>query len=446
MQLARQWKVLIVTSVAVFMALLDVTIVNVAFPDMRASFANVPLSDLSWVLNAYNVVFAAMLVPAGRLADRLGRKRTFLTGLVVFVAASVLCGAAPSVEVLIAARVVQAVGAAALVPISLSLVLPEFPPERRGTAVALSTMTGAIAAAAGPSLGGVLVSWQGWRWVFFVNLIVFALVFVPAVRLLRESSKDVEARWPDMVGAGLLALSIGFLALSLVKGEDWGWGSVRVVAGFAAAVGLMVWFVVRSKRHESPVFELSLFRSKGFSAANAGAFVFNVGFYAVLLCNILFLTGVWHYSEADAGLAVTPGPVVAALTAPFAGRLVDRFGSRAIAVPGGLVFGAGALWLSLHGDSSYLTGFLPGMLMTGLGVGLSIPSFTSAAVSQLPANRMATGTGITSAARQIGAVVGIAMLIAVVRVGYAEVYLVIAIAGGLAAVAASLVSRVPSPQ
>ena len=186
----RRWKVLLVTAVAVFMGFLDVTIVNIAFPDIRASFPHTSLAGLSWVLNAYNVVFAALLVPAGRLADVVGRRRLFYVGLVTFLAASALCGAAPSVPVLVAARVAQAAGGAILVPTSLGLLLPEFPLEQRATATALWGATGAVAAATGPSLGGVLVNASNWRLVFFVNIPIGLAALIPARRLLHETRQE----------------------------------------------------------------------------------------------------------------------------------------------------------------------------------------------------------------------------------------------------------------
>ncbi len=249
----RRWKVLVVTSVAVFMALLDVTIVNIAFPDIRGSFPRDSLGDLSWVLNGYNIVFAAALVPAGRLADRLGRKRFFVIGVVVFLVASVLCGVSGSVGMLVAARVLQAIGGAILTPTSLSLILPEFPVEQRATATALWTATGAVAAATGPSLGVVLVDWQGWRSVFFVNLLIGLPALLPARRLLRESRDTQVSGWPDVVGAILLALGVGALALAIVKGPESGWGSGRVLGAFAAAVVVLALFLVRSSRHPRPV-------------------------------------------------------------------------------------------------------------------------------------------------------------------------------------------------
>jgi EmrB/QacA subfamily drug resistance transporter len=412
---ARRWKVLIVTSVAVFMALLDVTIVNIAFSDIRRSFRQDSLGDLSWVLNGYNVVFAAALVPAGRLADRLGRKRLFVTGVLIFLGASVLCGVSSSVEMLVAARVLQALGGAILTPTSLSLVLPEFPIEQRATATALWTATGAVAAATGPSLGGVLVDWQGWRMVFFVNLLIGLPALVPARRLLRESKDTEVGGWPDWVGAALLALGVGALALGIVKGPERGWGSAWVLGAFAAAAGGLVLFVIRSGRHPTPVIELGLFRIRSFAVANAGGLVFGIGFFALLLCNVLFLTTVWHYSVLGAGAALTPGPISAAAMAPLAGRLADRFGQRAIAVPGTLLFALGSLLLILRtGETAqYWSAFLPAALLSGAGVGLSLPAFGSAAVAELPRTRFATGVAIAACFRQIGAVVGIAVLVAV---------------------------------
>ena len=412
--MARRWQVLLVTSVGVFMTFLDVTIVNIAFPDIRASFPGSSLAQLSWILNAYAIVFAAALVPAGRLADRYGRRRFFFGGLLLFLAASVVCGAAGSVELLIGARVVQALGGAMLVPASLALVLPEFPLERRATATALWGATGAVAAAAGPSLGGVLVDWQGWQAVFYVNLLIGLPALIPARRLLRES-REPQTALPDALGGMLLAGGVGALALGIVEGPDWGWGSVRVVGAFAASALLLGLFVWRSSRHPAPVIELSLFRVRSFAVANAGGFVFALGFYALLLCNVLFLTGVWGYSILKAGVALTPGPLAAALAAPIGGRLSDRFGQRLVAVPGGLVFAAGALLFALGTGEhpSYASEFLPATLLTGSGVGLCFAAFGSAAVAELPRNRYATGGAISNCFRQIGAALGISTLIVV---------------------------------
>src|SRR3954469_6145183 len=288
-QLDRRWKVLLVTGVAVFMAFLDVTIVNIAFPSIQEAFPDASPASLSWVLNAYNIVFAALLVPAGRLADLVGRRRIFFVGMGLFVAASALCGLAPSAEVLIGARALQAVGAALLVPTSLGLLLPEFPPERRATATALWGATGGVAAATGPSLGGVLIEWTDWRLVFFVNLLIGAAAFVPARRLLREFRDPDRGAVPDALGIVLLAGGVGALVFAIVEAPGWGWGSARVAAAFLVAALALGGFVWRSATHPHPVVELSLFRVRSFTAACLGVGIFSLGFYALLLSGILFL-------------------------------------------------------------------------------------------------------------------------------------------------------------
>ena len=449
--MARRWQVLLVTSVAVFMSFLDVTIVNIAFPDIRASFPGSSLNRLSWILNAYTIVFAAALVPAGRLADRFGRRRFFFLGVLLFLAASVVCGAAPSAGVLIAARAVQALGGAMLVPASLGLLLPEFPLERRATATALWGATGAVAAAAGPSLGGVLVDWQGWRSVFFVNLVIGIPSLIPARRLLRES-REPRTAFPDALGAALLAAGLGFLALAIVEGPQWGWSSTRIVGSFAASALLLVAFVWRSAHHPAPVIELSLFRVRSFAVANAGGFVFALGFFAYLLCGVLFLTGVWHYSILRAGFALTPGPLTAALAAPVGGRLSDRFGQRVVAVPGGLLFGLGALLFALRtgAQPAYVSDFLPGNVLGGAGVGLTFAGFGSAAVAELPRNRYATGGAIANCTRQIGGVLGVSGLIVILGTPSPETALhvfhrawaLMALSGGIAALMGLALGRV----
>lgn len=416
--MARRWKVLLVTAVAVFMGFLDVTIVNIAFPDIRASFPDSSLASLSWVLNAYNVVFAALLVPAGRVADIVGRRRMFFIGLVTFLAASAACGAASSVEMLVAARVFQAAGGAILVPTSLGLLLPEFPLEERATATALWGATGAVAAATGPSLGGVLVHATDWRLVFFVNIPIGLAALAPARRLLRETKQE-GGQLPDALGTGLLTLGVAALSLGIVKGPAWGWGDTKTLASLAAGILLLTALVYRSRSHRAPVFELSLFEVRSFSVAVTGTFLFSLAFYALLLCNILFLTQVWHYSVLTAGFAVTPGPLMAALSAAVSGRFADRHGQRVLAVPGPLVFATGCTLfaLALGGQPDYVGEFLPATLLTGIGVGMSFASFSSAAVAELPPTRFATGSAIASCLRQVGAVLGISVLIALLGAG-----------------------------
>jgi EmrB/QacA subfamily drug resistance transporter len=411
----RRWKVLLVTAVAVFMSFLDVTIVNIAFPSIEAAFPDASRAGLSWVLNAYNIVFAALLVPAGRLADLVGRRRVFLAGIGLFLVASALCALAPSVAVLVAARVLQAVGAALLVPTSLGLLLPEFPVEQRATATAIWGATGAVAAATGPALGGVLVDAADWRLVFLVNLPIGLAALVPARRLLTEARDPARGAVPDLAGAALLTAGVALVALGIVQGPEWGWGGADVLGALGVGVLLLVLLVARSRSVAAPVVELDLFRVRSFAVANAAMVVYAMAFYALLLCNVLFLTGVWGYDVLTAGVALTPAPLMAAVSAPIGGRLSDRFGQRVVAVPGILLFSAGALLYATSMDATpdWASEFLPAAVVGGTGVGLTFAALGSAAVAELPPARFATGSAVAACARQIGAVLGISGLVAV---------------------------------
>ncbi|HEY2593373.1 MAG TPA: DHA2 family efflux MFS transporter permease subunit, partial [Chloroflexota bacterium] len=411
--MSREWKLLLLCSLAVFMVFLDVTIVNIAFPAIRHTFNGTSFSDLSWVLNAYNVIMAALLLPAGRIADRVGRGRVFGTGLALFLLGSVIAGSASSAGMLIAARVVQAVGAAALIPASLGLVLEEVPAEKRAMATSVWAAAGAVAAAAGPSLGGVLVETTSWRWAFFVNLVI-AIGMLPGRRLLRETREPDSTGTPDLLGAAMLVVAVGALALGIVKAPAWGWTGDRVLAAWSFAAAFAAVFVARSARHPAPVLELAILRIRTFSTANAALFLFSVGFYALLLGNILFLTQVLRYSLLEAGFAVTPAALMAAIAAAAGGRLVERFGSRQVTVPALMLFcGACLAYRSAGPRPDYLGHWLPTQLLSGSAVGLTFAGLTSASVADLPPSRLATGTAISSCFRQIGAVVGIAGLVAV---------------------------------
>ena len=266
----KRWKILLITSVGLFMASLDLFIVNLAFPAISADFGNASISSLSWVLNAYAIVFAALLVPAGRIADRVGRKRVFLTGLVTFALASAACAAAPSVPILVGARIVQAAGGAMMLPATLGLILPAFPAEQRAVAVGIWSAVGGVAAALGPPIGGLLVQ-LSWHWIFLVNVPIGLATALVAWRVLDEVREPHVGARPDVVGAVELAVGIGLLTAGIVKGPDWGWGDARIVAALAGAALTIAAFVLRSARHPSPVIELPLLRVPSFSLANSAA-------------------------------------------------------------------------------------------------------------------------------------------------------------------------------
>jgi EmrB/QacA subfamily drug resistance transporter len=412
--MSRRAKVTITVSLAVFMASLDLFIVNIAFPDIQRDFHGTSLASLSWVLNGYAIAFAALLVPAGRWADRAGRKRSFLGGMLLFSAASAACAAAPSVPVLVAARVVQAAGAAFLLPTSLGLLLPEYPPARRGAAVGIWAAVGGVAAAAGPPLGGLLVQ-AGWRWVFIVNLPVGIGAFLSAARLVRETRDPSGAR-PDALGAGLFTLAIGSLTLAIVKGPSWGWTGGRVLALFAAAAVLVAAVTLRCFRHPAPLIEPAVVRHRSIAFANLGALLFFTAFGALLLGSVLFLTTVWHHSVLRAGLEIAPGPSMAAIFAFPGGVLGQRFGQRYIGALGALLFACGGIWFRTHMGAApnYASEMLPAQLLGGTGVGLVLPTLSAAATGPLPPARFATGTAILGMSRQLGSALGVAILVAIV--------------------------------
>jgi EmrB/QacA subfamily drug resistance transporter len=405
-----RWRAFLLVAPAIFISVLDMFIVNVAFPDILRDFEGSSISELSWVLNAYTIVFAALLVPMGKLGDVIGRRLVFQVGTLLFVAGSVLSAAAPSAGFLIGARVLQGVGAAAITPTSLGLVLPLFPANQRAAAIGAWAALGGVGSAMGPPLGGLLTE-ASWRWIFLVNVPIGLLTIALVQRRLSEV-RDSHALLPDAVGSVLAVASVGLLVLGLVQGDTWDWDT-RVIACFAAALVLGIAFVARSLRHRSPVIELDLFKSSEFSLANAANLVFYAGFGAFLLGNVLFLTEAWRYSVLEAGFAIAVGPATAALFAGISSRFADRLGPATVGAPGGIVFAVACVMMTgLGPEPDYVGEYLPAMLVAGVGVGFSIPAFTACAIMVVPSERLATGIGGSATFRQIGVALGAAAFVA----------------------------------
>jgi MFS family permease len=324
-----------------------------------------------------------------------------------------LCAVAPSVELLVGARVLQAIGAAAVTPTSLGLLLPVFPPQQRPAAIGGWAAVGAVGAAAGPPLGGLLTE-LSWHWIFIVNVpLAFAGALIGA-RVLPEIRDPSRPRLPDALGTTFLIAAVALVTLGLVRGPDWGWDT-RVVGCFVAAAALTIAFTIRSSRHESPVLELEILRVRAFALASAGAAAFFAAFAAMLLSNVIFLTSVWDYSTIEAGLALTPGPLAAAALARMSGKVAATVGPGRVGALGATLFAVGSAWWIWRIDvtPSYAADFLPGMLIGGIGVGLVLPSFTVAAAATLPPTRIATGIGAQTMFRQIGAALGVAAFVAI---------------------------------
>jgi EmrB/QacA subfamily drug resistance transporter len=412
-QARSPWSAFAVLAIGVFLSVLDLFIVNIAFPAIQGSFPSASLSSLSWILSAYAIVFAAVLVPAGKLGDIVGRKRVFLTGLLIFLTGSALAAAAPSVDFLIGARVLQAVGGAALIPTSLGLILPLFPAQQRPTVIGLWAALAGVGAAAGPPIGGLLVE-ASWRWIFLINLPLGLFALVRSAQIVPEVRDPERGGFPDLLGSLLLMVAIGLLTLGLVKGPDWSWDGRSLVA-FAGSAVLLVLFILRSARHPAPVVELSLLRPPAFALSALSALLFFAAFAVLLLANVLYLTNVWKYSILKAGLAFFPGPLTAAVVAGLSGRRGGRKSSPRLGAAGAIIFALSSLWfLARLGDQpDYLSDYLPGALVGGIGVGLVLPALTALATGTLPPARLATGIGVQTTFRQIGAALGLASFVAI---------------------------------
>jgi EmrB/QacA subfamily drug resistance transporter len=406
--------VLAVASASSFLVYLDATIVNVAFPDIRASFSGATLAGLSWILSAYGLVFAALLVPGGRYADVVGGRRLFLAGLAAFTAGSVLCASAPSVPLLVSARVFQAAGGALLVPASQLLVMAAFPPEQRMKVIGVMAGVAALASALGPVLGGLMVDLGGWRLVFLVNLPIGLAALALGRRMPAPPVRSMVSR-PDLLGSVLAVAAVGALALGAVQGPVWGWGDPRTIGSFVASALLAPLLVWRCARHPAPVLELSLFRGRSFSTGNLGALLLGTSFFGLVLANSLFLTQVWGYSVLRTGLAIAPGPLASAAAAIIAGRFTDRVDPRRFILPGAVISAIAAVWLATQvgQEPAFLAEWLPATLLMGIGVGLGFATIVAVCVRDLGPAQLGIGSGMSATTRQIGAVLGVAILVAI---------------------------------
>ncbi len=416
------WSTFWIASVAVLLVSIDATVLYAAFAALRQAFPTSSAADLSWVLNAYTVTYAAALIPAGGLADVHGRKRIFLIGTVIFIIGSGACGAAGTVGWLIAARVLQAIGAALLTPASLSLILDAFPQQKRAVAVSLWGAVGGLAAAIGPSLGSWIVDSMGWQWAFYINLPIGLAALVFGVARLRESRISGKVQHVDLVGMLLLIVSVGGAALALTQRESAAWSHAITAIAVTAGVA-MIAFIAWAGKVAHPLVDLKLFRNPTYSAVNLATLSFAIAFAMMFFGFFAFMTSIWHFSLPMAGIAITPGPLLVVPTAIISGRYAARHGHRPGLVIGSLVYAASGVWLAtmLGTTPAYWTQSFPALILSGIGVGMVLPSLAGAATARLPQNQYGVGSAVNQAVRQIGSVLGVA--IAVVLVGQATVAL-----------------------
>jgi EmrB/QacA subfamily drug resistance transporter len=410
------WRVFSVASLAVFLVSIDTTVLFAAFDALRKAFPENSAADLSWVLNAYTVIFAALLVPSGRLADVHGRKKVFQIGLAIFLLASAGCGAASSLNALIAARALQAVGAALLTPSSLALVLGAFPIEKRAVAVSLWGAVGGLAAALGPSVGAGVVDALGWRWAFFLNLPFGAVALWRGRSSLIEWRQSSQSVTVDFFGIVLLIVAVGALAFGVVQTESLGWQSPIVWGSMCLGAVTLLGFILWARRFPEPAVDLSLFQNRTYRDVNLATLTFGTAFAMMFFGFFFFTMKIWNYPLAQAGLAVTPGPLLVVPVAMISGRIAAKLGHRSLLVGGSLIYAAGGLWFYMRTgvNPDYLGTWLPGLVLTGTAVGMVLPSLSGAAVAKLDPARFGIGSAVNQAIRQIGAVLGVAVTVALV--------------------------------
>ncbi|MFI5778783.1 MFS transporter [Nocardia sp. NPDC051570] len=399
---------------AAFMAMLDVFVVNVAFTKIGETYHGSTLADLSWVLNGYAIVYAALLIPAGRFSDRFGRKAGFMAGLTVFTVASLLCAVAPTLWALILFRVIQAIGAATLTPASLGLLLTVLPAARVPGAVKIWATTSSFAAAVGPVVGGALVE-ASWRWVFLINLPVGIVAGIAAMRLVPNLRQEIKTRIPDLIGVALLIIAIGALSLGLVKSSDWSWGSAATLGSLLVAVVGLILFVVRMLRHSDPVISPALFTVPTFVWANVTVLLFCIAFGAWFLSIVLWLENAAGFNTIQTGLGIVPGPILVPVFAIVSQRLIKRMPVGMVVALGNAIFAIGTI-LVIAGAATpvhYASQVLPGWALSGVGIGLALPSMIATAAAGLPPSQSATGSAVVNTARQLGYVLGVAILVAI---------------------------------
>jgi len=407
------WAVLVVVSLGFFMTLLDLTIVNIAIPNLITEL-HASLDDVLWVINAYALVLAALVITAGRLGDLIGPRIMFMGGVAVFTAASAACGLAPSPGWLIGFRAVQGLGAAMLMPQTLTIITSTFPPDRRGAAFGVWGAVAGVATIAGPTLGGLLVTAFDWRWIFFVNLpiglcvLLVTPLIIPDVRPGRRHRIDIPGVL--LASAALLAICYG-----LVEGQKYDWGtitgfvSIPLILGLGVVLLLAFLLVQRLTQDKEPLVPFALFRDRNYSVVNWVSGVLSIGMMGIFIPLTIYLQSVLGFSALKAGLTMAPASLVSMFVAPVAGRMTDKIGGKFILMSGLILFGAGMGWIALiaHPDSSW-TVFVAPLIVAGLGMGCIFAPMVTVAMRNIEPRMAGAASGVLNTVRQVGLVIGTA--------------------------------------
>jgi EmrB/QacA subfamily drug resistance transporter len=427
-----------------FLSFLDTTVVNTAFPAIRQSMSSLSLESLTWIVTSYTVLFASLLATAGRCADVLGHRKVFTFAIALFTVASLLSAVSVNLAMLLVARGLQGVGAAAMLPSALGLLLLGTPPERRRGAIGLWGASGAAAAVVGPAIGGGLASAVNWRLIFVINIPVGVAMLYGAIRGLRPQPPPAGAgRLPDPIGAVLLTVGVGAFVVGLTQSGNWGWRSAEVIGPLAGGVLLVAAAAARSRTQQGPAIDLRLFRIRTFAVANATAWTFSASMYALLLSSPLYLTAAWHYTVFDAALAVTPGAFASIAVALYLGKRATPQVQRAATTLGSLCLAATgiAMYLLLNDHKSFWL-WLPMSMGGGLAAGLVLTSLSVATAMSVPPVQFAASNGVLTTSRQIGGSVGVAIMAALLGASVIvsnpghviDVFLFVAIGGAASSV------------
>src|SRR5262249_51954066 len=397
----RKWWTLAAVSFGLFMIMLDNTIVNVALPSIQSSL-HLKISELEWVVTGYALTFGALMLTGGKLADLMGRRLIFVAGLVIFTLSSLACGLAGSASVLIAARVVQGVGAALMNPATLSIITVTFPPRQRGTAIGIWAGVSALALAFGPLVGGLITEHINWNWIFFINVPVGVLGILAAFAFIDESRDTSHEQRPDVPGLVTSALGLFALSYALIEANSYGWTSARILASFAIAAVSPGLFVVLELHQRLPMLDLSLFRNVTFAGANTVMLLIGLAMFGVFLSVSLYIQPIPGYSPIQAGASFLPWPVLIILIAPQAGRMSDRIGPRPLVASGMVLLTGSLLLFAQMGPHESFWSLLPAMLLGGVGMSLAMAPVTAAAMGAVSRDKAGVGSAVLDSARQGG--------------------------------------------
>jgi len=411
----QAWLVLGGVSLTSFQTALSLSVIFIVFPELSDAFPEASNAQLSWVINVFSIVGAAALVLAGAIGERIGRKKIILWGTAAFSAASALAALAPNVTILILARVAQALASVTTLPAGAATIIAAFPRHRRGTAIGTWSAAGGVAAAMGPSLGGILIDLGGWQAAFWINVPMGAIAFVAAWLVIPEYRLKTKELLPDPLGSGVLALGVSGIVLAIVQTQEWQWQDARTITVGLAGVAAVVWLLLRSRRHQSPILDLRLFHYPSFAFGNISMTLLSFGFFAFQFSGILFLTDIWDYGVREAGLLSTPIFACTAMGSSVAGRLTDRFGAARVVVPGGILWLAGIGLLGLSVSQTRDLGlWLTGVSLGGIGSGLMWGGVFAAVVIDLPEHFIALGTSVTQTLMRIGTSIGVAVAVTII--------------------------------